>query len=85
MSNKSYDIHKIIEALQGTCMDLAGAIHQVYEDEVSEDDISQQDMEILELEIFECQTCNWWYELCEEAEGHEDHDRMCEDCAENND
>jgi hypothetical protein len=65
-------------------MDLSGAIDQVYGDDVTVDDISVSDMEILELEIFECQTCNWWYETCEEAEDSEDHDRICEDCSENN-
>ncbi len=70
---------KLVQTLQGTMMSLDDGIQEVYGDEEDSFTAPIKDIEYMEQEIFCCETCQWWYEICEM---HEDEDQVCEDCHE---
>lgn len=70
---EEFDIHVIIESLQGTCGTLSSAVNEAYPD-MTEDDLTDEDHQLIDLEIFLCEECGWW---CEIGEQHDDH---CDDC-----
>lgn len=72
---ENFNIHTLIEYLQGTCNSLQAGVEQCYEG-MDESDLSKEDLEAIDNEIFCCETCNWWYEICEASE----EDGVCNDC-----
>ena len=85
MRHPDFDIHKVIDYLQGTLNSISSAFgkdgilddnfQSIYPD-MTEDDLTQEDFQTLDLEIFQCETCGWWYETS--FMGMED--RICQDC-----
>lgn len=66
---------KAAEQLEGTCK----SIDKLQDDEI---DAARNDAVFcarLDELIFECETCNWWCEISEMAEGK---DWICDECSE---
>lgn len=79
ISNDQFE--KIINYLQGSCMNMEEAIHHTTEnDDLCEDDITESQMAHLDQEIFLCTDCNWWCEISEEVKSEEDGEMGCRDC-----
>lgn len=78
MRAPDFDIHKVIESLQGTCGTLSNTIEELYPG-MTEDDLDRGDFDTIDNEIFECQTCNWWCEISEVCESRVG-ENECRDC-----
>ena len=72
MRSENFDVHKLVEELQGTCH----SISDFLPDEMNEMDLTTEDHEHIDNEIFLCETCGWWYEVCESG----DCEGNCENC-----
>lgn len=83
MRPEDFDIHKIIDSLQGTCNTIQSAIDDYYPG-MDENDLTSSDHDAIDNTIFLCATCGWWCETGEanESEGGED---VCNDCKEDED
>ena len=68
---------ELIEYLQGTCKTLIEGCEDLgFELE----DLSDDDLMLIDSEIFLCETCGWWYEICDQIGGENE----CENCHEEN-
>lgn len=80
MRPDDFDIHLVIESLQGTCGTIQGAIEDHYPD-MTELDLTSEDHDMIDNEIFECDTCNWWCEISEMCSQTDDcGGDHCENC-----
>lgn len=81
MRPQDFDPQKIVDTLQGQCMEsLQSAIEHHYP-EMSEDDLTLDDHYFIDNEIFECSQCGWWCEISEES-GVDEDEMICNNCAE---
>lgn len=70
-----FDMQNVIDALSGTCDSLDDALQEF---NMTIDDLVIDDYNRLDNEIFKCTTCDWWYELCEQATD----EGVCDNCNE---
>jgi len=70
-----FDIHKVIEGLQGT----TDSISDHLPEGMDEGDLTSNDYDAIDNEIFLCAECGWWCEISEAAES-DDGGEMCRDC-----
>lgn len=80
MNFKRDQIEELIQYLQGTCNSLDEGIVEVLGEDYDSMNLSSDNHNQIDNEIFLCETCGWWYELCEESENEDE--RTCESCAE---
>lgn len=75
MRPADFDIHKVIEGLQGT----TDSISDHLPDGMEEEDLTSDDYNAIDNEIFLCAECGWWCEISEasESDGGEE---VCLDC-----
>lgn len=71
------EAQKIVEYLQGTCNTLFEATRELYDKEIEE--LTPKQLSHIDDNIFNCQDCNWWFDVSEEADSDEV-DGICEDC-----
>lgn len=83
ISNDQFE--KIINYLQGSCMNMEEAIHHITENDDSVDEMSmtEEQTNALYAEIFLCDACGWWFETCEACNETDDCGGTdCENCCE---
>ena len=79
MAENNYEIAgKIISELQGTCNSLEDGIQSVMGEDKNSNNIPIEILEFIDMEIFLCETCGWWYEICERNLNCDDN--ICDDC-----
>ena len=79
---KDFNVQQVIDYLQGTYMQLQEVV-EIYYPDMSEDDLTEEDHFEIDNQIFLCETCGWWYELCEQCSETEDcNENDCQDCCE---
>jgi hypothetical protein len=61
-------ISELIEFLQGGCDTLDEGVVAVLGDEYDATDLSIPNLTQIDQDIFLCDTCGWWFEICEESE-----------------
>ena len=71
-------LEEIVENLQGTCNDLDSIVDEVTNCVCSGLDLTFDQHDYINQQIFLCETCGWWYEICEQSEDFEN----CESCFE---
>lgn len=79
MRPADFDIHKLIDALNGTC----STIQEHLPDDMDELELTNEDHQTIDATIFCCNTCSWWCDI-EEANESDDGD-VCDDCLEETD
>lgn len=72
--------NELIDDLRGTCQTIDSALDKMLVP-MTEDDLTPGDHAAIDDQIFECESCGWWCEQGEQAEGHDD---TCSDCATEN-
>lgn len=77
MKPADFNVHELIEAVNGTCNTIDDHLPEGMEFE----DLTGEDHDVIDNEIFLCNECGWW---CEVHEAHEtdDGDDICDDCHE---
>ena len=61
MRTVDFNIHTLIEDLQGTCH----SINDHLPDGMDEDDLTMDELDHIDQEIFLCAECGWWCEVSE--------------------
>lgn len=69
--------NELIDSLRGTCQSIDSALSKMIDGPKTEADLTQEDHAAIDDQIFECESCGWWCEQGEQAEGHDD---TCSDC-----
>lgn len=64
---------ELVDYLQGTCNSFTEGCETCG---IVEDALSLDDHNFIDSEIFLCDTCGWWYEICDQSENGTD----CIDC-----
>ena len=73
---------EIIDALQGTCDTLSGAVQEVTgNDDLDDMSLSTEQHEAIDNQIFLCDECNWWCEISEANENPQGGGDICDDCS----
>jgi len=75
MRPTNFDIHILINELNGTCE----SILSMLPDGMEEEDLTEQDTQEIDDHIFCCEGCGWWCEIDEQCEQC-DHCIDCCDC-----
>ncbi|AFF28250.1 gp252 [Sphingomonas phage PAU] len=75
MKPENFDIEKVKEHLQGTCMSLDEGLSDLYPD-MDQFDLEMSDHEAIDMEMFRCDGCGWWFDNSEMGE------EECQDCEE---
>lgn len=75
MRPQDFDVHELIESLQGTCTTIEEHLPEGMEWE----DLTDEDHTQIDLEIFRCEECGWWHEISDMAEDEND-EHFCKDC-----
>ncbi len=76
MRSTDFDIHKVIESLQGTAQSIDDALPEGMEWA----DLIDEDHNAIDNEIFLCPDCGWWCETSESTD--RDGEDVCQDCGE---
>ena len=79
---EDFDINKVIEYLQGTCMNsLQDGVEMCYPG-MDEEDLTDDDLSQFDNELFICETCGWWCEISEQCAEQEScsNQQTCSDC-----
>lgn len=76
MRPSDFDVHKLVEELQGTCQDIPSFLPEG----MSYDDLTKEDLQHIDNELFECQQCGWWCEMSEHHESTSGENGKCDDC-----
>lgn len=79
-----FDMQKVVEYLQGTCMNSLEDGIQVFYPDMTEDDLTDDDRSYFDNELFSCDQCGWW---CETSSQCAEFDSCCDtgyctDCCE---
>ena len=79
MRHPEFDVQKVIDHLQGTCMNtVASALSELYDDIMFEEDLTDEDLAAIDNELFNCTACGWWCETSEQSLNTSE--QMCLDC-----
>lgn len=71
-------VHLIVDDLQGTAQSLDEVCLELFL--VDSMGIASSPLDELDMFVFQCDRCNWWCEISEEAEQPDDCERVCDDC-----
>lgn len=71
MRPQDFDPRKIVETLQGTCMETLESAIQTHYPDMDEDDLTSDDYDYIDNEVFRCECCGWWCESSEQTETNE--------------
>lgn len=75
MRNPEFGINHLINDLQGSCKSIPDALPEG----MYEEDLTDNELGILDGSIFCCETCGWWCDVSEMADGSHDWPE-CENC-----